>query len=124
MKQLQLITNSRRDEMHTQWVKFHVKHPEVWTMFVQFTFDRISRGYQHYGAQTICERIRWETPLGGDGKLEFRINNNHVAFYARAFEREHPAHTGFFRFRRQISDKKPAIGLPELGPADYSGANA
>ena len=120
---LPLPTDSRRDEMHHQFTEFHREHPEVWEMFVRFALDRIRRGYQNYGAQSIIERIRWETPIGDDGKLAFKINNNHTAFYARAFERAYPDHQGFFRKRTQVSDGQPATYLPPLGPGDFPEVN-
>ena len=62
---------TRLDEMREQCVEFHKKHPEVWDLFEQFSFQMINRGFQNYSAKAIFERIRWEKDAGGDGITTF-----------------------------------------------------
>ncbi len=113
-------TFNRYEEMRMQVTAFHEQHPDVWDLFTQFTFDRIHRGFRHYSVNAIFERIRWEVDnAGGDGKAQFKLNNNYRAFYARRFMKMHPQHEGFFRTREQTSAKNQASTLPELGPSDY-----
>ena len=77
---------TRYDEMLEQANQYHTDHPEVWDAFVQFTFDRIKKGYKNYSVYSIMERIRWDMGnVGGDGITEFKIGNNHRPFYARWF---------------------------------------
>jgi hypothetical protein len=110
---------SRHDEMREQTTRYHREHPEVWSLFVKFTFDRIKRKFQHYGAKAIFERIRWETDQPDvEGKNTFKIGNNHPSFYARRFMKIYPAYEGFFRLRKQRSKDQPPTDLPELGPQD------
>jgi hypothetical protein len=108
--------------MRQQCIAFHKEHPEVWDLFVKFTFELIKRGFQHYAAQHgVFARIRWETDQADvDGNPMFKINNNYSAFYARRFMRMHPRHDGFFRTRTQTSRVERATNLPELGPQDFS----
>ena len=96
---------TRLDEMRRQCQKFHKEHPEVWSLFVGFTFEKIRLGYDHYGVGAVMERVRWETSAGGS-KPEFKFNNNFRAFYARRFARTFPEHKGFFRTRVQNSAKR------------------
>jgi hypothetical protein len=123
---------TRKDEMREQAVAFHQQHPEVWKLFVKFTFDRINRGFKHYSARAIFHRIRWETDQAKDvAENEFKIGNNHSPFYARAFMRSYPQYgptldkddrvveQGFFRIREQISEKSGPSKAPPLGPRDY-----
>ena len=95
---------TRHDQIKYQVEAFHKKHPEVWDLFVKFTFDRINRGFKNYSVNGIFERIRWDVGnVGGDGVTEFKIGNNHRPFYARRFMRMYPEHDGFFRTRIQKS---------------------
>ena len=110
---------NRRDEIADQCTEFHIQNPEVWDLFVQFTFEMIRRGFSNYSSNAIFERIRWEKDAGGDGTSQFKLNNNYRALYARRFMRMYPEHEGFFRTREQVSESKPATGLPELTPAAY-----
>ncbi len=110
---------SRRDEMAEQCTEFHRKHPEVWELFVQFSFDIIRKGFKNYSCNAIFERIRWEKDAGGDGGAQFKLNNNYRALYARRFMQMYPEHEGFFRTREQTSSTKPPTHLPELTPAAY-----
>ena len=93
---------SRHDQLLKKANEYHQKHPEVWDLFVQFTFERINRGFQHYSAKGIFERIRWETSIPTDPG-EFKLSNKHTPFYARAFMKIYPNYVGFFRTSYQTS---------------------
>ena len=109
---------NRLEEMREQVTAYHKKHPEVWTMFEDFAFQMIERGYRNYSVNAIFERIRWEKDAGGDGITQFKIGNNYRAFYARRFMRKYPEHEGFFRTREQTSEYRDATNLSEIGPKD------
>lgn len=94
--QLSLFERAHR-AVFEQWLR---ENPEVWRLFVQFTFAVIRTGRTHYSADAICHRIRWHADVEARGD-SWKINNNHVAFLARRFEEEHPAHAGFFKMRVQ-----------------------
>lgn len=98
---------SSYDRMLKACDKFHDKHPEVWDLFVQFTFERINRGFTHYSARGVWHRIRWETsaPHARDPKAKFKLSNNHTPFYARAFMKIYPQYKGFFLVKEQISKR-------------------
>ena len=69
------------DTLKLQWWAFHNANPHVYELFEKFTFDVIRRGYSNYSANAIFERIRWHTEIETDG--EFKLSNNHRAYYAR-----------------------------------------
>lgn len=112
---------TRYDEIREATAAFHLAHPKVWDLFDQFTRDRISRGFEHYSAKAIFERIRWETDQAKTGDGEFKLNNNFPAFYARAWMAKNPEYVGFFRIRIQVSRAVDAVSRPELGPSDFPG---
>jgi len=109
---------TRYDELREQVTEYHRNHPEVWELFVRFSFEMINRGFQHYSVSGIFERIRWEMDCGGDGISEFKIGNNYKPFYARRFMKIYPEHDGFFRLRYQTTMDKPALNLREFSPLD------
>lgn len=116
------MLKTRYEEMEEQAVKFHNKHPQIWELFCQFTFELINKGFKNYSAQHgIFARIRWhiDTATSNRGKA-FKINNNYSAFYARWFMEKFPEHKGFFRKRTQLSKSQPATNLPELSPKNYT----
>ena len=110
---------TRYDEMREQCTRFHQEHPEVWEMLKHFSWEMKNKGFDHYSINGTFERIRWEKDLGGDGKSQFKLNNNYRAFYARRFMRVYPEFEGFFRIREQVSHDGDATELPELAPRDY-----
>ena len=110
---------TRLDELREQCQKYSDEHPLVWKLFVRFTFDRINRGFEHYSANAIFERIRWETDQAQvDPKKRFKICNNYRPFYARRFMKMYPQHEGFFRVRTQTSANEPPTGQDEPAPED------
>lgn len=110
------MSKTRLEEMREQCNRFHVEHPEVWDLFVRFTFEMINRGYKHYSAKGVFERIRWEKDAGGDGVTQFKLGNNYTPFYSRRFMKMYPEYDGFFRLRQQTSEGRDATNLPELSP--------
>lgn len=86
------------ERLKRAWWKWHKQNPEVWELFKKFTFDTINAGYDHYSVRAIVERIRWHTDVETKGD-SFKINNNHMAYYARYFHHMYPEHDGFFRIR-------------------------
>lgn len=116
---------TRHEELQIAANKFHTKHPEVWVLFTKFAFELIGKGFKHYSAKGIFERIRWEIDLPAYVKgKEFKLNNNYSSFYARAFMHMHPVYNGFFRTRTQISKSAPAIRRPALGPEHFDHSTA
>ncbi len=111
---------TRLDELKEQCTAYHLANPEVWDLFVKLSFQKIHQHFQHYGAQAVIERIRFDSALGEDGKTQFKYNNDYAALYARRFHKMYPEHDGFFRTREQKSADMPAINRPPLGPGDYA----
>jgi len=81
-------------------VRFHTAHPEVWLEFERIAMQLIARGFRRYSADGVMHIVRFRTSAGDNGGL-FKINNNHVAWYARRFAEAHPEHADFFRFRER-----------------------
>ncbi len=84
--------------LKTEWWEFHKKNPRVYDLFERFTLAVINRGFQHYSAKAIFERIRWHTDVE-TSDAKFKLQNNHTAYYSRYFMHRHPDHDGFFRTR-------------------------
>jgi hypothetical protein len=81
---------TRLDEITERARKFHAEHPEVWDLFCMFAFGLIDKGFKRYSADAVMHRVRWETSAGrpnANGEAPFKINNNFIAIYARAFMR-------------------------------------
>lgn len=93
---------NRKEKMREACQAFHNSHPEIWDLFVAFAKAKYNRGYKHYGAKAVMERVRWETDAGAvHGAKDFKLNNNHTAFYARRFNKMYPeiSDGAFFRTR-------------------------
>ncbi len=81
--------------------RFHKENPEVWKLFVHFTFQLINAGRKNGGAKAVWERLRWETSVNPDRADEFKLNNNFTTYYARSFQAVYPQHEDFFRYRER-----------------------
>lgn len=103
------IPESRIDEMRASFEEFHEQNPHVWKLFEGFTFEAINVGRPRYSAKAVVERIRWHVDIETNDP-DFKINNNHTAFYARMFMDRHPEHEGFFEMRIQLSASRRPTG--------------
>lgn len=95
-------------EQEAKFAAHHAANPEMWTLFVRFSFEKIGRGFAHYGARDIIHRIRWETDASESGEAGFKVNNIWSPWYARLFHRTYPQHAGFFRTRIARADQEAA----------------
>jgi hypothetical protein len=115
---------TRYEQLLEKFKEYDQQHPDVWKLFVRFTFEMIRRGFKHYGVKSVIERIRWHTSKPDvKGQDVFKIGNNHAPFYARKFIVFYPEYASFFRTREQISKRKGASELPELRPSDFPYTN-
>lgn len=78
----------------SQWRKYHFDNPKVWVWFQQFAYQAIDAGHVRYSADAILHRIRWHVTVETKGS-EFKINNNHSAYYGRLFTKMYPNHDLF-----------------------------
>ena len=92
--------------LRTAFLEFHRDNPRVYSLLKQFAFQAIRAGHKNLGISLVVERVRWETSVVTNDP-DFKINNNHRAYYARMFMDDHPAHDGFFRTRRLTSEAAP-----------------
>jgi hypothetical protein len=89
-----------KPRLEAEFDKFHSENPQVYELFKRFTFEAIKKGHSCYSADAILHRVRWETSIMTTDQ-EFKINNNHVAFYARLFMDDNPEYAGFFETRHR-----------------------
>lgn len=88
------MTNRERFE------EFNQQNPEVYKLFMRFTFQAIKAGKKHLSAGMIFERIRWETQIETAGVGDdYKINDIYEPYYSRLFMEDFPEHKGFFHTR-------------------------
>jgi hypothetical protein len=78
---------------------FHQANPRVYEYLCRFAGQAIARGRRRLGIAMLYERVRWEVFLETTDE-EFKLNNNHRAYFARLWLREHPDYPLFFTTRR------------------------
>jgi hypothetical protein len=77
--------------LEAKFWEFHKARPEVYSYICKFLQEAIDRGRSRFSISMVYERIRWYVEIElGTG--EFKLPNNHRAYYARLWQREHPAH--------------------------------
>lgn len=111
------MEKTKHDELRERCQAYHEQHPEVWSLFVKFSFDLVNRGFKNYSVSGVFDRIRWESGAGEDGVCKFKISNDYKPFYARRFNRMYPGANNFYRMRKQTTKDKPATGAPEVTPS-------
>jgi len=84
----------RRDQRELWW-DFHHDNPGVYALFKRYALEMISKGVRKSSPWLIVNRIRWEVALKTVGS-EYKIPNEHIAYYSRLFMFEHPEYGKFF----------------------------
>ena len=88
-------------KLKNRFLAFHSQNPQVYEEFDRITQKLIQRGWRHYSADGVGHIIRWERRISIEGTHQFKMNNNHMAFYARMWLEDNPRYAGFFRLRCQ-----------------------
>jgi len=97
---------SRQEQLEAKFREFHEAHPEVYGWFEAFAFELIRNGWKSHSAYTIMGRVRYEAAIHGLKTTEYKINNNHIPYYARKFLRDHPQHGEFFTIRELTTENR------------------
>lgn len=97
------MTKEDKTKLQIQWEVFHEKNPHVYELIKKFTYEVIKAGRRSYSINAIFERVRWHTNIETSG-AEFKISNNHRAYYARLFLKEHPEYPNFFKTKELRSE--------------------
>jgi len=100
------MTEDRIAVRRKQWLNWHRKNPEIWKAFEKFTLEAIESGRTKYSHWAIMNRVRWHTDIETTGK-PFKISNDHIAFYARAFVHKYPQHKTFFKLKPLKEEREP-----------------
>lgn len=95
--------NKTFDERKKEWEDYHRENPIVWQYFQKFAFEAIAKNKKKISHWLIINRIRWEYYVVTTGK-DFKINNNHIAFYARLWQQTYPAHNELFNIKKMIGE--------------------
>lgn len=75
--------------------KFDADNPHVYVMFAGYARQALSSKRNRFGIAAIWEHMRWELAFNTTEK-EFKINNNHRAYYARKIMADSKDFHGFF----------------------------
>jgi len=65
--------------------------------------EAINHGHRKISHWLIINRIRWEVAMKTTGQ-DFKICNNHIAFYARLFVKVHPQYRFIFNLKRMADE--------------------
>lgn len=93
--------------LESRFLEFHLRNPQVYTLFDRFAKEAIRAGRTTLSAGLIFERIRWETQVLTTDP-DYKLNNNHRAYYARLWTNNHPKTTVRFRTRMLTNEIRRA----------------
>ena len=87
-------------DLVAEFNKFDQANPKVWNLFKIFCQQAINAGKRKASAQLVIERLRWDVWMATTSDDDYKLNNNHVAYYARKWMSENPEYPKFFELRR------------------------
>lgn len=90
----------QKSRLEIEFEIFDADNPRVWELFKRFAFEAIDKGKKKLSVALIVERIRWEVYIVTDSDDDFKVNNNHRAYYARKWIDAYPVYASFFNIRR------------------------
>lgn len=97
------LTNPITDpgaSLRDRFTAFHEANPHVYEQLRVLSLDLVGRGAKQLGIGMLFEVLRWVYAVRTSGD-EYRLNNNHRAFYARLLMESEPELRGKFHVRTQ-----------------------
>lgn len=96
------------EEKKRAWWDWHKQNPQVWEYFERFALEAVNKGRKKISHWLIINRIRWEISIMTTGG-EFKISNDHIAFYARLWKATYPQYAELFTTKRMIGEPSEVI---------------
>ena len=96
-------------ERKQEFWEWHKANPLVWQYFERFALEAVRHGRRKISHWLIINRIRWEVNIVTTGE-DFKISNDHIAFYARLWRARYPQHKDLFTIKHMIGEP---INLPK-----------
>lgn len=94
------------DRLYREFLAFHEANPDVYAALVQRCRAGLAVGVRRWGIGSLWEGLRWHWRVEVNRTdVEFKLNNNHRAFYARLIMAQEPDLAGFFETRRSAADR-------------------
>lgn len=104
-----------QSKLEASFWEFHRANPEVYSTLARLAKQAKRDHGKMIGMKALFERVRWEMQIQ-TRRRDFKLNNNHTAFYARMLMENEPELAGLFALRKQKiqSSIGPSNdGLPE-----------
>lgn len=90
--------------LREKWWAFHCANLHVYATLRAMAFELKERGFQKASIALLWERLRWESYIRTQGEGEYKLSNNHRAFYSRFLMAREPELQGFFMLKKQTSE--------------------
>lgn len=74
--------------LQDKFEKFDAENPHVYQLYRKFAAEAVDSGMKKLSISLVTERVRWEAKIVTRSDDNFKINNNHRAFYARKLNQE------------------------------------
>lgn len=100
----------RHGPLITAFLKFHEDNPRVYWELVEMAFRLKRQGVRKYSMRDLFGKLRWDASLQTKGD-EYKLNNNHTAYYSRLIEANNAELKGFFS-RRSTKESLPTTRGP------------
>jgi len=91
------------DELQVSFMQFHTDNPHVYDGLRRLALQTKRMGRDNYSINGLYEVLRWHRSFDTTDD-EFKISNNHRAYYARLLMESEPELEGFFRTRKTRSE--------------------
>ena len=89
-----------KTDPQTSFMEFHAKNPDVYKALVRMAREYSAlHPHQKIGIKTLWENLRWHYLINVHRTDQFKLNNNHAAYYSRLIMSANPDLEGLFEIR-------------------------
>jgi hypothetical protein len=93
-----------RGTLRERFERFHKDNPHVYALLRRFALEAKRRGRGQFSMDAIYHRARWFTRVE-TSERDWKLNNDHTAYYSRMLMEREPELDGFFETRALAVDR-------------------
>jgi hypothetical protein len=92
------------DLLKAAFEEFHEANPSVYAEIVRLARLAVIHGQSRWSINALFELVRWNRMID-TARLDWKMDNNHRAYYAREIMRREPDLAGFFEVRKTRAER-------------------
>ena len=92
------------DKFDIKFKEYHSKNPHVFKVFCDYADKAAKAGVTSTSGWLIINRMRWQSLVENVSYEDYKLPNDYIGIYTRAYAKKNPPYATLFSFKRGKRD--------------------